>query len=533
MEQVSEGQHKTFGRYIVDRKIGSGGMADAFRCLLEGPSGFQKFVLLKALRVEHKDSSHYYGMFLDEARLCAQLQHPNIPVVFELDEQDGLPFFVMEYVAGPNLVMLHRKLREGKERHYGHIALIFERVARALHHAHTLKDFDGRPMNLIHRDVSLANILVGKDGHPKLIDFGIAKWDNSEAQTELDVLKGKLRYMAPEQLLGKKPTPRVDVYQVGVALFWLSTGRAPYDSPSSLHGHAAKSPPPAPTSLQYGYPEELERIVLRCLERDPDDRYQTTSALAEDLKAFMASAPDYDSSEQAVSSWISQLFPQELEVYTSRSKTGSRELSHTRPLPGHGTEDLSMGTIAMTQPQPDEPKNDRISLVGWAGLVVVAVVSAVMTLSVLDRGKGSDFSSLVASDPDAAAQMLLDKAQGLVEEREVAAARAMLLRAGRIDGTSPDVDMRSSRLDVAIQRISLMSSVERSMMLDDYDKAFDKANEILDLLPNDDEALKVVKKIRDMRKEEEAKAAAVVAAAAETARLAAEAAAAAAAADKK
>jgi serine/threonine protein kinase len=523
------------GRYPIDRKIGSGGMADAYRCVLEGPQGFQKFVLVKILKPEHRDSSHYYGMFLDEARLVAGLNHPNIPSVFELEEHEGLPFFVMEFVAGPNLVMMHRKLRDGRPRRWGHIAWIFERVARALHHAHTLTDYDGNAMHLVHRDVSLANILVGRDGHPKLIDFGIAKWDSAEAVTEVDVLKGKLRYMAPEQIAGKRPDARVDVFQCGVAMYWLSTGRPPFASTGALAlRERGKERPPTPESLQHGYPEGLSQIVMRCIEPKPEDRFANALEFADALRDFMKSAPEFDCDERSLATWIAELFPEsELDIYTSRTRTGTHEPSLTRPLPGHATDDLTTGNVpseeeeAGSHPAPHLRPQDaqetsespevsqqpeRISLVGWLGLVAVAVVSSVMTMNYNELRREaqikqyrSQYAEMVESDPDAAAHQLLDRAEALLDDREVASADALLKQAGRIEDTSPEVAMRHSRLEVSVKRIRLVASARRALIGGDAETAIAKSSEVLDLLPEDPDALKILQDAQAQKKAEERK----------------------------
>jgi serine/threonine-protein kinase len=301
-------------------------MAVAFQAVLDGPNGFTKPVLIKILHPEHVNSSHYYGMFVDEARLCSRLQHANIPQTYELGEQDDLPFMVMEFVDGPNLVLLHRQFRDGKKREWGHIASIFAGVARALSYAHNLRDVDGRPMNIIHRDVSLANVMVGRDGVAKLIDFGIAKWDQSESVTEMDVLKGKLRYMAPEQLQRKDLDGRVDIYQLGVAMYWLTTGKPPFGNANAAQEMLARleTLPPPLTTVIHGFPPRFEQIIMRCLEPDVSRRYETAARLADDLEGFIRSAPVHHSSTETVAEWIRELFPgRELELYLSPGAAGT------------------------------------------------------------------------------------------------------------------------------------------------------------------------------------------------------------------
>jgi serine/threonine protein kinase len=496
------------GRYKIDRKIGSGGMAYAYRCRLDGPAGFQKFVLVKILHPERLEDVEHLRLFMAEARLCARLDHPNIPAVFELGEQDGLPFMVMEYVDGPNLVMLHRKLREGVPRHYGHIAHVFSRVARALHHAHSLKDASGKPLNIIHRDVSLANILVGQNGHTKLIDWGIAHWEPDEtALREADAtLKGKIRYLAPEQFAAGDLDARVDIYQAGVALYWLACGRPPFSTEAvmSVGGHRM---PKWPTEVRKDFPEALERVVLRCLASDPADRFQTAAQLADALDAFTTLKPQFASSDEAVGRWIRSLFPeQELDVFQRLDAAEGQEGHNvTRPLPGH-TSEITTGTYNMPQPQNQQPganpppSSERISAVGWAGLVMVAIVASIMTTTFNSQRnaaqKKAAFSAYTEENPDAAGAMLLDQAEALLESDEIAAARAMLIRAERIEGGSPDLIVRLSRLNVEVERKKKLAGAQRALSARNYDRAFTAASEVLDMLPEDEDALAILREIQ-------------------------------------
>jgi serine/threonine protein kinase len=512
------------GRYRIDRKIGSGGMAHAYRCRLDGPAGFQKFVLVKILHPERLEDVEHLRMFMAEARLCARLDHPNVPAVFELGEQDGLPFMVMEYVDGPNLVMLHRKLREGVPRHYGHIAHIFGRVARALHHAHTLKDAAGKALNIVHRDVSLANILVGQNGHTKLIDWGIAHWEPDEATLrEPDAtLKGKIRYLAPEQFTGADLDARVDVYQLGVAMYWLAAGRPPFAAETVLAAGGARVPK-WPTELRKDFPEALERIVLRCLASDPAERFQTAAQLADALDAFTSQKPAYASTDEAVGRWIRAMFPeQELDVFQRIESGESADAQNvTRPLPGH-TSEITTGSYQMPPtnnavPTPKPPSADeRISAVGWAGLVLVAIVASVMTTSFNSArnalNRRAAFIEYAEENPDAASNQLLDQAEALLANDEIAAALAMLIRAERIEGNSPEVIVRLSRLNVDAERRKKLAGARRALAARNYDRAFSAASEVLDMLPEDEDALAILREIQS-REDADARLRAKIAAA--------------------
>lgn len=476
------------GRYKIDREIGSGGMALAYRCVLEGPSGFQKFVLVKMLHPDHKESSHYYGMFLDEARLCARLQHPNIPQVFELGEHNELPFMVMEYVDGPNLVLLHRKFRDGHRRHWGNLALIFEKIARALHHAHTLRDADGKPLRIVHRDVSLANILVGRDGHPKLIDFGIAKWEQSETVTEVDVLKGKLRYMAPEQFQKGELDGRVDVYQLGVAMYWLFSGRPPFGNASGVQELQARlsSMPARPSTIVHGFPPGLEKIILRCLEPRPDRRFQSAQELAEALDAFIRSDPAYAASEGTLATWLQELFPAgELEAYQTRASTGTVG-ARTRTGTANVAAPTNEGESVPPNPPAPVPKDDSLTFNQWLGLAAVIVVTAVGTTQWIKAGQKP------VTDIDG----LLDHAEAALEGKNLILARKLLLRANRVQDPPAEAEERITELEVELERIKTLEEARRALAMGNVDAAKMALSKLLAEMPNDPEGNALLQQVQ-------------------------------------
>src|SRR5262245_28600149 len=206
-------------------------MAEVYVCRLQGIGGFDKEVVLKRIIPERAGDPHFVKMFLDEARVVANLNHPNIVQVFEIGEQDGIPFMAMEYVKGVTLTMIVREAHKQQKIHYGHFAKIICGVCDALDYAHNALGPDGESLGLVHRDVSPGNIVVSREVIPKLLDFGVAKAKGRLAQTEAGTLKGKLRYMAPEQISQGPLDQRADIFSLGVCLFELTTGRHPFGPP--------------------------------------------------------------------------------------------------------------------------------------------------------------------------------------------------------------------------------------------------------------------------------------------------------------
>ena len=215
----------TFGRYRLIAELGRGGMATVFLAVTEGAMGinFNKLVVLKRLREHVADDPEFVTMLMDEARIAARLNHPNVVQTLEVDKAEGEPFLAMEYLDGQPL---HRIL--SRDRATFPLAMflaVLADVLSGLHHAHELADFDGTPLNIVHRDVTPHNVFVTYNGQVKVVDFGIAKAEGRASETKHGVVKGKVSYMAPEQARSGMLDRRTDVFAVGVMLFEACTRR--------------------------------------------------------------------------------------------------------------------------------------------------------------------------------------------------------------------------------------------------------------------------------------------------------------------
>ena len=275
------------GRYAVVRALAKGGMAELYLGRARGIEGFEKLVVLKCIRREYEHEGDFVRMFLDEARLAAMLSHPNIAQVFDVDRSNGRYFFAMEYVHGRDV----RAIRQAAVSADGRLALehalaIGVGVAAALHYAHELRDTEGRPRGIVHRDVSPSNVLVSVDGAVKLVDFGIARAEGRLAHTRTGTVKGKVRYMSPEQCLGHELDRRSDIYSLGALLYELTLNHPPFqaDAEIALAHRIAHEDAPPPSARVADYPRDLEAIVMRALSRDRDERYATAQALQLDLE---------------------------------------------------------------------------------------------------------------------------------------------------------------------------------------------------------------------------------------------------------
>jgi len=265
-------------------------MAVVYLAASQGPRGFSKLVVVKELKEEFTSDAEFSSMFVDEARLAARLSHPNIVQTYEVEESAGHFFIVMEYLEGQPLSQTRTRLAKMGAQLRDHQARVLCDVLEGLHHAHELVDYDGTPLNVVHRDVSPHNVLVTYGGDAKLVDFGIAKAADSSSQTRTGVIKGKLAYMAPEQAFGKPVDRRADVFSIGVILWEAITGRRMWkgNAEGAIAHRLSIGDLPKIAEFAPDAPPMLKAICERALAPKASDRYPTASAMRHDLDAYLA-----------------------------------------------------------------------------------------------------------------------------------------------------------------------------------------------------------------------------------------------------
>jgi serine/threonine protein kinase len=273
---ISLSQPATLGRYELLGMLGRGGMATVYLGRMEGEAGFQRLFAIKVLHPHLADDAEFVGMLLDEARIAARLHHPNVIPIVDLGAQDDAHYVVMEYVEGCSLWALLTKYRDTRPPRVI-IPIVLDSLS-GLHAAHRLTDDDGSPLNLIHRDMSPQNVLVGADGTTRITDFGIARAESRIHSTRPGEVKGKIPYMAPEQIGGGTVDSRADIFAVGTMLWSALTGRRLFFDPNNEASTMTNIlfmdiPPPSKVGLRP--PSAFDSICLRALERDPDKRFST------------------------------------------------------------------------------------------------------------------------------------------------------------------------------------------------------------------------------------------------------------------
>jgi serine/threonine protein kinase len=357
------------GKYEIVKRLAKGGMAEIFLARASGLPGFQRMVVVKRILPVLACKADFLEMFLNEARIAATLQHPNVVQMYDVGVVDGDYFIAMEYLHGEDVRSLQNALhRERQRMPLEHVLQIVIGVCAGLHYAHEKLGFDGQPLSIVHRDVSPQNVIVTFDGGVKLLDFGVAKAASNAHETRCGVVKGKIPYMSPEQCRGAPLDRRSDLYSVGIILYELTLGRRLYSDGTEFEilKRIAERPVTPPRVIEPDYDERLEHIVMRALAKDPARRYQTARALQMDLEDLARQRGMYMS---AIS--LSQFMA---HVFGDR-----REAWRDPPLALADTHDYSVEVIIEHEPDPPlEPaRRSRAPLLALAMALLGALVGVV------------------------------------------------------------------------------------------------------------------------------------------------------------
>jgi len=277
------------GKYRIVAELGRGGAATVHLAVARGTGGVQKLVVLKALLPQLSEESNAASAFLEEARLAAQLNHPNVVQTYEVGVEGGRHVIVMEYLEGQSLsrvISTARQLGQPLDEAM-HLRILIE-MLEGLDYAHGLKGFDGCPLQIVHRDISPQNVFVTYDGQVKILDFGIAKASTTSTHTDVGILKGKIAYMSPEQITGAPIDKRWDIYAVGCMLWSAATGRKMWQDCNDVQivRELMARRIPSPRSVTPDCPVALERIIMKALAADPNQRYATARELQGDLEQY-------------------------------------------------------------------------------------------------------------------------------------------------------------------------------------------------------------------------------------------------------
>ena len=304
-----------FGKYYLLERINVGGMAEVFKAKTFGVEGFERLLAVKRILPNIAEDEEFIAMFIDEAKIAVQLQHANIAQIFDLGKVDDSFFIALEYVPGKDLRSIFDRLRgKGDVMPIQQACHVIMQVCEGLDYAHNKRDAQGRELHLVHRDISPQNVLIGYEGEVKLIDFGIAKAAGKASKTQAGILKGKFGYMSPEQVRGLPIDRRSDIFSVGIVLYELLTNERLFvgESDFSTLEKVRNVEIMPPSSYNKKIPSELERIVLKVLAKDPEDRYGNAIDLHDDLQAFLHKIGEFYSRKD-LAAWMKKMFAVEIE----------------------------------------------------------------------------------------------------------------------------------------------------------------------------------------------------------------------------
>jgi len=309
-----------FGKYELLDRLAIGGMAEIFLARQTGLEGFEKPVVLKRIRPHLSDKKNFVKMFLNEAKLAAQLNHHNVVQILDLGKVGDSFFIAMEYLFGRDMRRVVPKAElQGISFPIVYACKIASQVLEGLFYAHQKTDARGQPLGIVHRDVTPENIFVTFDGGVKILDFGIAKAANIVEQTRAGEIKGKLSYMSPEQCAGKPLDHRSDLFSLGVVLYEWVTGFKLFTGESDVA--VLKSITDGkiyrPSYFKADVPEAVEQILMRALEKNPDARYQSAWEMQFELDRFLANN-EFTPSNNHLATFVKQLFTDETEAESKR-----------------------------------------------------------------------------------------------------------------------------------------------------------------------------------------------------------------------
>lgn len=367
------------GRYELLVRIGKGGMASVYLARARGEAGFTRLYAIKVLHPSFSREKELVDMLLDEARIASRLHHPNAVSIVDVGNAAERTYLVMDYVQGPALDRLLR--RSPGDRPPERIVPIVIDALRGLHAAHELRDEEGRPLELVHRDVTPGNVLVGTDGIGRITDFGIAKARARLTKTREGVVKGKAGYIAPELLLGKPVDRRADVFSMGVLLWNALTGETLFeteDLASTLRALLEREVPP-PSAIGLMPPPIFDAPIMMALARNPDDRHESALEMAQALSdALLVHGRTVEPDE--VGAWVAELFGEQLETRRRASMfppAGERPESGSEEPPSTSGLIRKDPTGRVVRVLPGDPREERRPR-RWLWLVLVALLVAAL-----------------------------------------------------------------------------------------------------------------------------------------------------------
>lgn len=451
-----------FGKYRLGERIARGGMAEIYHAHVIGAGGFAREIVVKRILPDLVEDEEFREMFQDEANLASRLDHPNIVQIFDFDHVDDSFYIAMEYVRGADFSKLIRSAAERRDRvPKDVVVLVLSDILLGLRHAHELKDDEGHPLNLVHRDISPANVLLSYNGAVKLADFGIAKAATSLVHTSAGVLKGKYPYMSPEQAAGKPIDRRSDLFSVGIVMYQALVGRRPFRGKDTaelldavMNGRYAP-----PRSLVPSLPRSLAHIIDRALSVDADERYQNADEFLQGLRGALDEAPPREILEKCLRKYVPEK-PRTLSVNRPRMEVAptlkAPSVRSSADVDSLGETAVDVSASEVTQPSllvGSVRKPRKTWLIAAIIVVLVAIVA----------GSGLVVSGVLPGGGDQGGGAETPSTDSSTQTFTVLARRS----------TDQENALRQNGLDSALERRGLKL---RLLRFNQYDELFERLN---------------------------------------------------------
>jgi serine/threonine protein kinase len=391
-----------FEKYEIRSRLAVGGMGEVFYAVQtqRGVRGFERPVILKSLLPDLATQDGFIDQFLDEARVAATLNHPNVVSIYEVGLWNGVYFIAMEYIRGRNIQQLMKaSLKQGLKVPPSVIAHVIHDAALGLEHAHNASDSSGAPLNIVHRDISPQNIMVREDGVTKVVDFGIARASNRSTRTATGAVKGKLAYMAPEQLLSQPLTGATDQFALGVVLWEMCAGRRLFTAERDIDliKKVLEEQIPHPSVMAPGLPEDLGDIALKMLERDVSKRFPTLADVGKELTGFLMKVSP-PTNESPVKGYMKQLGTEDIKTANRATPSNqnfvislAKGIAAGTPSAASEEEDVPLGSVVLTTPEPIRAmaarKDSPARRATWIGLGLALMVGVAGGVAFVSREK--------------------------------------------------------------------------------------------------------------------------------------------------
>lgn len=378
-----------FGKYLLLEKLHCGGMAQLYRAKITGVQGFEKFIAIKMILPHLAGEKEIVSSFIDEAKLAALLNHQNIVQIYDFGNMEDSYFISMEYLLGKDLRTVAKKSREKDlplSFEYG--LYITSRICSGLDYAHKLKDFQGKPLNIIHRDISPQNILITYEGDVKIVDFGIAKAACQSTKTQMGMIKGKVAYMSPEQAAGKIIDHRSDIFPTGILLYEMVTGKRMFEGDDTLQilAKVREAKFEAPEMVKCDLPKKICDILHRSLAKEPEQRYESCGEMLADLEECMFGLA-LQPTARGLAQYMKELFEEEI-IAESKVMREAAEISVADELEPERHVQLAKKSLEKTRVMVEEkaPKKRKKPMSLYAALAV-ALAAIVLVFAFWSKEK--------------------------------------------------------------------------------------------------------------------------------------------------